>query len=80
MDEFTEITYKFPTPKLTNKETAEKIQLGKNVHNLSQTYNLPEFLITEILEHELPDDIYLTIKLLYENNLLNQYLKEFDNK
>lgn len=43
MDEFTEITYKFPTPKLTNKETAEKIQLGKNVHNLSQTYNLPEF-------------------------------------
>lgn len=75
-DNTTEVTYTFPTPKLTNKKTLEKEKLGTNISILSQTYDLPNFLITKILEHDLPEEIYSTIKLLYTNDLLSQYLKE----
>ena len=78
-EDMTEIKYTFPTPKLTNKKTLEKEKLGTNISILSQTYELPNFLITEILEHDLPDEIILTIKLLHKNGLLNQYLEEIEN-
>lgn len=75
-DDLTRIEMEFPTPKLTSKKTIEKEVLGTNVSELAQEYNLPNYMMTQILEHELPDYTYSIVSMLYKNNLLNLYLDE----
>ena len=45
---------------------------------LDEEYNLPEYIIIQILEHKLPEYTYLILEMLYKNNLIESYLKEFD--
>ena len=64
-EDLTRIEMEFPTPKLTNKKTKEKEIFGTEIHELSKEYNLPEYT-------------YLILEMLYKNNLIESYLKEFD--
>ena len=77
-EDLTRIEMEFPTPKLTNKKTKEKEIFGTEFHELSKEYNLPEYIIIQILEHKLPEYTYLILEMLYKNNLIESYLKEFD--
>lgn len=84
-DNTTKITYTFPIPKITNKKTIEKEILSINsIADLSQEYNIPEFRIIQILEHDLPEEILTIIEILHtykinnKKSLLDLYLNEID--
>ena len=86
MDDLTKINYSFLTPKITNKKTIEKDILGiSSIADLSQEYNIPQFRIIQILEHDLPEEILTVIEILHNykgkdnNSLLDIYLEELDN-
>lgn len=87
MYDLTKINYSFPTPKITNKKTIEKDILGiSSIADLSQEYNIPQFRIIQILEHDLPEEILTVIEILHNykgkdnKSLLDIYLEELDNK
>ena len=86
MDDLTKINYSFLTPKITNKKTIEKDILGiSSIADLSQEYNIPQFRIIQILEHDLPEEILTVIEILHNykgkdnKSLLDIYLEELDN-
>ena len=87
MDDLTNITYSFPTPKITDKKTIEKEILGiSSIADLSQEYNIPQFRIVQILEHNLPEEILTVIEILHtykindKKSLLDIYINEIDEK